>query len=357
MQQFLNKGGLVGLQNLHIIKKMCLFIAVTFIFVCTGCVCITDDNVNEKITIVTTTFPPYDFVRELAGENAEISMLLRPGMESHAYEPSPADIIAIENCDLFIYNGGESDAWVETLIENLNSPDFHKIKMIECVDALEEDELIGTEEHNHHEEGGTEEHNHHEEGGTEEHNHHEEGGTAEYDEHVWTSPLNAIKICENILNELINIDIDNKNVYQENFLKYQSKLYDLDREIRDIVRESDVNTMIFADRFPFRYFAEEYDIEYRAAFPGCSSQSEPSVKTVAYLVDKIKQDNIKNIFYIEFSNKRLANAIQEETGAVPLLFHSCHNVTVDELNDGCTYLSLMKNNIINLKEALCNDTN
>ena len=136
-----------------------------------------------------------------------------------------------------------------------------------------------------------------------------------------------------------------------------SEIYDLDEEIRNIVEKSDFDTMIFADRFPFRYFAEEYDIEYRAAFPGCSSQSEPSVKTVAYLIDKIKQDNIKNIFYIEFSNKRLANAIQDETGALPLLFHSCHNVTVDELNSGCTYLSLMKNNIINLKEALYNETN
>ena len=323
------------MQRLHILKNICLLFVVAFVFICTGCGYGADEKVNEKITIVTTTFPPYDFARELAGKNAEISMLLRPGMESHAYEPSPADIIAIENCDLFIYNGGESDAWVETLIENINSPDFHKIKMIECVEALEEEELIGTEEHNHL----------------------DEGGTAEYDEHVWTSPLNAIKICENILNELIKIDIENKQVFQENFLKYKSELYDLDEEIRNIVEKSDFDTMIFADRFPFRYFAEEYDIEYRAAFPGFSSQSEPSVKTVAYLTDKIKQDNIKNIFYIEFSNKRLANAIQDETGALPLLFHSCHNVTVDELNSGCTYLSLMKNNIINLKEALYNETN
>lgn len=341
MQQFLNKGGMETLRRLHIRVNYIMLVTIMFSLLLTGCGYVVNEDRGEKIKIVATNFPPYDFAREIAGECAEISMLLKPGIENHSYEPTPADIIAIENCDLFIYNGGESDAWVEALIKNYNSPDFNKIKMMDYVDILEE-ELIGTEEHSHYKED-------------DKHNHLDNGGTAEYDEHIWTSPVNAVKICESIKNKLIEIDYDNREIYENRFIEYKVKLNDLDSEIRDIVSKSDKNIMIFADRFPFRYFTDEYDIEYRAAFPGCSSQSEPSVKTIAYLVEKILQEDIKNIFYIEFSNQRLSKVIQEETGAKPLLFHSCHNVSDVEFNNGCTYLSLMKNNITNLKEALCNE--
>ena len=295
------------------------------------------EHTSDNIRIVTTIFPPYDFAREIAGDDAEIHMLLKPGTESHSYEPSPADILLVESCDLFIYNGGESDTWVEALLQTIDTSNLRILKMMDCVEGLEEETVEGMQSVHKHE-------HHHEE------EFHPE--SAEYDEHVWTSPENAIRITDAICCALVEIDKDHAELYQKNTSAYKEKLKQLSGKFRDIVSNGNRHTMIFGDRFPFRYFAEEYGLDYRAAFPGCSAESEPGAKTVAYLIDKVRKEKMPYIFYIEFSNQKIAQTIQEEIGAELLLFHSCHNLSADELKQGATYLKLMEENAENLKEAL-----
>lgn len=346
------------------IRASAILLLVAVLLVTAGCQPVPKPEKSDRLRIVTTIFPPYDFAREIVGDNAEITMMLRPGMESHTYEPSPADMIAVENCDLFIYNGGESDAWVDTILDTVDTSDCRVLRMMEYADVLEEESVEGiqnahTHEHIHEHE---ESHHHQDEEHEEVHEmakdeaNHEEGHTAEYDEHIWTSPKNAVKITEAIANAVIELDPSHQAVYQENLNQYVKALKALDREFEEIVAHAKHKMILFGDRFPFLYFAKSYGLDYRAAFPGCSSESEPSAKTVAYLIDKIRKERIPYIFYIEFSNQKLAKTIQEETGAVPLLFHSCHNLSKDEMEQRCTYLGLMQKNAENLKEALESDT-
>lgn len=217
------------------------------------------------------------------------------------------------------------------------------IRMMECVEKIEEEEIEGlTHSHEHvHDSIHIE----------------EEGSTAEYDEHVWTSPRNAMEISDKIATVMIEKDPKNRSFYQENLVNYLKKLEELDHSFHKITESPRRNMMIFGDRFPFRYFTETYHLEYRAAFPGCSAESEPSVKTVAYLIDKIEEEKIPYVFYIEFSNQRLVRTLQEETGAKPLLFHSCHNLSKEEMDRGETYLHLMQKNAEHLKEALHGEAN
>lgn len=319
-----------------------VMVAAVLLMVCVGC---TPDapQSDGKLKIVTTIFPPYDFAKAVTGDCAEVSMLLKPGTESHSYEPSPADIILVESCDIFIYNGGESDVWVESLLSTLDTSKVRVLKMMDCVEALEEETVEGmhTLGHNHNHE--------------EDEHHHEEDfqpDTAEYDEHIWTSPQNAIQITKKIAETVISADEAHAETYRSRTESYIASLQELDAAFREAVSGGCRRTVIFGDRFPFRYLAQEYGLTYRAAFPGCSAESEPGAKTVAYLIDKVREEQIPNIFYIEFSNQKIANTIQEETGAVPLRFHSCHNLSKDEMERGETYLSLMTQNAENLKEAL-----
>ncbi|MEE1014327.1 MAG: metal ABC transporter substrate-binding protein [Clostridia bacterium] len=344
-----------------ILSWMLILCMIGSFLLCTGCAGNTAHRVDDGVLrIVTTIFPPYDFAREITGGKAELHMLLKPGTESHSYEPSPADILLVESCDLFIYNGGESDTWVEDLLATIDTSHLQVLKMMDCVDMLEEEAVEGMQavhSHNHGEEC-TDEHHHHEDEEThdEEHRHGEEEEfhpeVAEYDEHVWTSPVNAMKITAAIAATVAEIDNENAEFYRANAENYQARLGQLHQEFQRIVAEGKRDTFIFGDRFPFRYFAEEYGLTYRAAFPGCSAESEPGAKTVAYLIDKVRQEKIPNIFYIEFSNQKIALTIQEETGAKPLMFHSCHNLSADEMAQGITYLMLMEQNAENLKEAL-----
>ncbi len=320
-------------------KRILCLMLIGILIGFSGCGVAPVEHTLDDIRIVTTIFPPYDFAREIAGGNAEIHMLLKPGTESHSYEPSPADILLVESCDLFIYNGGESDTWVEALLQNIDTSNLRILKMMDCVQGLEEEAVEGMQSvHTH-----KHEHHHEEEFHPE---------SAEYDEHVWTSPENAIRIADSICRELVEIDEGHAELYQKNTVAYTDKLKQLSGKFRDIVNNGNRYTVIFGDRFPFRYFAEEYGLDYRAAFPGCSAESEPGAKTVAYLIDKVRQEQIPYIFYIEFSNQKIAKSIQEETGAEPLLFHSCHNLSADEMKQGVTYLELMEENAENLKEAL-----
>ena len=314
---------------------------------------------NKKISVVATIFPQYDFVRQIAGENVELKMLLKPGEETHSYEPTPQDIIAIQNSDLFIYVGGENDAWVEDILESMPDNGRKTLKLVDCVDTVEEEHVEGMKEergHDHDEDDAK--HEEHEveheedEADHEEHGQEETHSVHEIDEHVWTSPLNAVKIVEQIKEELCEIDSENASDYEENAEAYVAQLKELDQEFQDVVDHSKRKLMIFGDRFPFRYFAEAYGLDYYAAFSGCASDTEPSAATMAFLINKVQDENIKTVLKMELSNENIAKAIAEATNADVKEFYSCHNLTAEQFADGETYLSLMEKNVETLREVL-----
>lgn len=291
---------------------------------------------GDGLSIVTTVFPAYDFVREIAGNRANICLLVPPGSESHSFEPTAQDILRIQNCDLLICNGGESEVWVEDLLEGMEGQ-VARLEMLQCVEALEEEMKEGMQGNEH---------------GHPAHNDHDEHDEMEYDEHVWTSPRNAALISQAICEQLCGIDAENAGYYQERTAAYCEQLLELDESFRQLVDGSQRRTVIFADRFPVRYFVEEYGLDYYAAFPGCADDAEPSAKTVAFLIDKVRQEQTPAVFYIEFSNQKMADVICEDTGCEKLLFHSCHNVTRQQLDEGVSYLELMGGNLETLREAL-----
>ena len=287
------------------------------------------DGGKGKLKVIAANFPGYDLTRAVTGDLAEVTMLLPPGTESHSYEPTPRDILEVQDCDLFVYLGGESDAWVDTILRSLDKP-VKTLKMMDCVPVLEETPLEGME-HDH------------------DHGH---GQVVEVDEHVWTSPVNAGKIAEHIAAELSAMDAANAEAYKANGIAFRGELDKLDREIRDYLSTVPQPVMVFGDRFPLRYFAEEYGITCYAAFPGCSTQTEPSAATIAYLTDLVREKKLSTVYYIEFSNHLVADSIAEATGAKAALFHSCHNVSRQEMDSGVTYLTLMRQNLETLKETV-----
>ena len=312
-------------------RILCIMVAVLITAVC-FCSCAGTDEKNKKggkISVVTTIFPPYDFARQVAGDKAELTMLLKPGTESHNYDPTPQDIIKIQDADLFIYVGGESDKWVEDMLASASKKPKKIIVMMDCVNKLEEEIVEGMQ--------------------AEEEEH---GDEVEYDEHVWTSPKNAIKISKTICEAMKELDSANEASYEKNTNEYSKQLSSLSYDFQNVVDNGRRNTMIFGDRFPFKYFADEYGLKYYAAFPGCSSETEPSAATVAFLIDKVKEENIPVVFTIEFSSGKIADTICESTGAKKLMMHSCHNITQEQLDSGVTYIELMRNNVTALKEAL-----
>lgn len=299
-----------------------LCIAVASMFLCS---CSSEATKSDRLSIVSTIFPPYDFARQITGGNADITMLLRAGQESHTYEPTAQDILTIQSCDLFIYIGGENDVWVDDILSSFDKP-VNTLRLIDYCVTADEQPLNGAEKH-----GG--------------HDH-------ETDEHVWTSLSNAQLMCRAICDELSALDQGNAQVYSDNCDKYCAELGGLDGQFRDTVANGKRQELVFGDRFAFRYFADDYGIDCYAAFSGCSAESEPSAKTLAFLIDKVQSDSIPLVLYIEFSPQTVADSIAEQTGCKTALFHSCHNVTRQELEGGATYLSLMKGNLEVLKEAL-----
>ncbi|MDR1108020.1 MAG: metal ABC transporter substrate-binding protein [Spirochaetaceae bacterium] len=287
------------------------------------------DKGNGKINVVTTIFPPYDFVREIAGDKVNLTMLLQPGAESHSFEPTPQDIIKVQNCDIFIYVGGESDSWVERILASIDTSRMEIITLMDCVEVVEEVIVEGMEEEEE-----------------------EEAEGPEYDEHVWTAPGNAKLIIQKIAGVLKVRDTPNAAVYEANTTAYLEKLTNLDASFRNMIDNAKRRTVVFGDRFPFRYFADAYGLRYSAAFPGCSTETECSAATIAFLVKKVRNEGIPVVFFIELSNEKIADAICEETGAKKLLLHAVHNITKRDFDRGANYYDLMSQNVLNLKEAL-----
>ncbi|MCC8022829.1 MAG: ZinT/AdcA family metal-binding protein [Clostridiales bacterium] len=490
-----------------------LFAAVFVCLTLAGCQSTTPASSSDKVQVVATIFPPYDFVREIAGDHVDLTMLLSPGAESHSYDPSPQDIITIQNCDVFIYVGGDSDDWVDQILDSMDTSEMTIVSMMELVETVEEEIVEGMEgDHSHgtsdFEDGQVEdralsdwagdwqsvypylmdgtldqvmEHKAaedeamsrqdydayykagyetdvervvitdntmefyvngtaskaeyeyqgyeiltYESGGkgvryqfeaTGETNgapryiqfsdhliapeesehfhlyfgddgfdalleetdnwptyypsdldgdgiaddmlaHDDEDGDdhgdedTELDEHVWTSPKNAQTIVTYLSDLLCELDADNADAYQSNTEAYLRALSGLDDAFREVVDNAARRTVIFGDRFPFRYFADEYGLTYYAAFPGCSTETEASAATIKFLIDKVNEESIPVVFYIEFSNEKMADTICGETDATKMQLHSCHNVTKDDFEAGASYLSLMQQNVENLKEAL-----
>jgi zinc transport system substrate-binding protein len=473
-----------------------------------------DDQVkdNGKTTVVTTIFPPYDFIREIAGTNVNLTMMLPPGAESHSFEPSPQDMRKIQKSDIFIYVGGESDAWVERILSSLDTRNIKLIKLMDTVDVVEEEIVEGMQEEDDHDhDHGDEDFSiedvkdraltdwagewqsvypylldgtldpvmeHKAEDGEKtakeyyeqyktaymtdidrvsiaresitfsrngvsakanyrykgtgiiteddgslwvrykfeatgntpkgapryimfsdhliapakaEHFHlytsdesfdalmadanpvnyptyypvgltkdeivaemtgHEHGEEAEYDEHIWTSPQNAERIVRAITDALCAKDNANAQVYRQNADNYIAKLHELDAAFRQVVQNAQRKTLVFGDRFPFRYFADAYGLSYFAAFPGCSTETECSAATIAFLINKVRDEKIPVVFHIELSNEKIADTICEETGAKKRLLHAAHNVSKRDFDRGITYLEIMKKNVETLKEAL-----
>ncbi len=302
-------------------KFICLIMALFMIFIMAGC----DDNITNgtnKLSIVTVSFPEYDFARAVAGDFADIKMLISPAGEAHGYEPTVSDIKAVSGCDLFIYTGGESDAWTEKLINSANNK---KLKTIAMTDVLDH---IHTEEHSHDHDKYT------------------------FDEHVWTSAENAIDIVYAIKEELCEIDAENKETFANNAKAYCEKLEELDENIENVTENIKRKTLVFGDRFPLTYFAEEYGLEYKSAFAGCSEDTEASASTVAMLIDYVKENKIPVVFTNELSNTAIAEQIAKETGAEVRTFYSCHKVSKDDFESGKTYIDIMSRNIENLDIAL-----
>ena len=308
---------------------------------------------GKKLQIVTTNFPSYDFARAITKEDAEVTMLVKPGAETHSFEPSPQDIITIQNADLFIYTGGDSDEWVDGILESVQNKNFHVFKMMDAVNLIEEETVEGMqeEEHEHADaDHANEEADHDHEKADQAEEHEEEG--PEMDEHVWTSPKNAITIVEKLEETLSGLDESHKDSFKANSESYVKELEELDKSFKEVVDSGKRKEIIVADRFPFAYFCKEYGLSYFAAFPGCSTDTQPSAATIAFLTDKVKEDKIPVVFHIEMGNEDMVNAISKDTGAKKLLLNSVHNVTDSDFKAGKTYVDLMKPNVEALKEAL-----
>lgn len=353
----------------------------------------TGEQPGNRMQIVATIFPQYDFARQIVGDYADVYMLLKPGEEIHSYEPTPQDIKMIQNSDLFIYTGGENDVWVENILSSLGDEGPRSVRLLDLVETSAEVHLEGMmEEKGDHDHDG-EADDHAEDHG---HNHFEE----EPDEHVWTSPENCVILIEKLTDIICGTDPSHEEAYRRNGDTYRSAFEQLDREYRQMADSAARRTILFGDRFPFLYLARELDLTCYAAFSGCSAESEPSAATIAFLIDKAVEEKLPVVFKIEFSNGNIASAVSEaaqkklrkeektsgkipdqgdtapaaaeeknpqgslqnslqnspqnggQTGVRVLQLHSCHNVTRNEMASGETCLSLMKKNLEALREAL-----
>ncbi len=298
---------------------------------------------NDKINIVVTTFPCYDFVRAATKDvdNIQIKMLIKPGAEIHSYDPTPQDLIAIQKSDLFVYNGGESDEWVFEMLESMGENTPKSLRLIESV-ALLEEEHFDEEHFNGHEEA----------------DHHHEGHSAEEleaDEHVWTSPENARKMLDYVvlaLEELEKLSDEDKAKIKKNVEDYKKQIDDVENLIKSVLEAKSEKFIVMADRFPLQYFAKYYGIEYLAAFSGCSSAVEASTQTIVTLINTVKEKDLPAVFYIELSNHKIADTVAEATNVPALELFSVQNISKKDFDNGETWVSLMKKNALTLEKGM-----
>lgn len=296
---------------------------MTFAF----CSCGEVERSTGKISVVTTIFPYYDFARSVSKGTCDVDMLLKPGSDVHSFEPTPSDILKIRNADLFIYNGGESDEWVDSILESLGDTDKPVVmKMTDYVKPLTEMDA----------------------------DHHAED---EEDEHIWTSLDNAKTLVSKISDEVSKLDQKHKTVYNKNGLDYIEKISKVQSEIENTVNSSESKKIVVGDRFPLLYFAKEFSLDWECAFPGCSTETEPSLDRLSKLTDTIEKDKIKTILKLEMSENKVADTLADETNTKVRTFYSAESVSKEDFANNITYVDLMERNNNALKEALSNDTN
>ena len=320
---------------LYFFKKFyCFFFIIFFcfslVFVLSSCKTAESDTLkNKKISVVASLFPQYDFAQQVAGDRAEISLLLPPGTESHSYDPRPADILKISNCDVFIYTGQEMEPWADKLINSVN-----KSELVVC-DASNGINLIKNESHHEKNEEIYEK--------IHEHN---------FDPHVWLDPTLAAKMVDNIYLAFCKKYPLSSEYFKNNAENYKSKLFELDHKFKSMIDSSKRKAIVFAGRFAHLYFVKRYNLQYISAFNSCSAEAEPSVKKISEIISFINKNHIPVIYYEELSEPKIAKSITEQTRAKPLKFSTIHNVTKNQLQNNFTYIDLMLENYENLKQGL-----
>ena len=322
--------------NHKFLKWIGVSIASLLVSLCASCGSSNDDG---KMDIITTIFPEYDWVLNILGEkqdNANVKMLLDSGVDLHSYQPSPKDIVSISNCDLFIYVGGESDNWVDNVLKQAKNKSMLTINLMDVLgDKKKEEELI--------------------EGMQGEEEEKEEEEEPEYDEHVWLSIKNAEIFVNTIADSIAKLDTENASYYKANADTYVASLVDLDTRYTAAAAAGTQKTLLFADRFPFRYLVDDYELKYYAAFIGCSAETEASFETIAFLAGKVDELGLKVILKIESSDGKIATTVKNNTKTKDqqiLTMDSIQSATTKEYNAGRNYLSIMKKNLDVLKEAV-----
>ena len=323
-------------------KMISILLAAAVLLSCSAGCAAGNDRGEDRLQIVTTIYPEYDWVMNVLGDqaaNADVMMLLDNGVDLHSYQPSAQDIVTISDCDVFVYVGGESDNWVKDTLAEVQNTDMVVIDLMEALgDTVKEEEII---------EGMEAEEEEEEEGGEEE--------GPEYDEHVWLSLKNAQALCGTIADGLALADPANADAYHANADAYKAELSALDAEYQGVVDAASNKTLLFADRFPFRYMIEDYALDYYAAFVGCSSETEASFETVMFLAGKTDELGLKNLLIIEGSDGKLADTVKNATETKDqqiLTLNSLQSVSSTAAKDGISYLSVMRDNLEVLKQAL-----
>lgn len=309
-------------------RTLSFLIMILFVLVGLSSCNVPVNNEDSKLSIVTTIFPVYDFIRQIAGDKVKVIMLLPPGVESHSYEPTPSDIIEIENADMFFYISEHTETWVSRITSVIRNDE---VKLICLADA------VGIEIHGHNHEHG------------EDHSHTDE---CETDEHIWTNLDTSAQLVSCIGQKIAEADDQNKDFYLNNAENYKSDILKLKDDFSEMISQSERKLIVSGSRFAMKNFTAQFGLEYIAAFDSCVDNTEPSAGVMAKIIDTITKSDIPVIFYEELTEPKIARAVSLETGAKMLLLHSCHNVSAQELENGATYISLMKQNYNNIKEAL-----
>ena len=323
------------------------------------------DDANNKFSVVCTIFPEYDWIRQLVGDkkdNYEITYLLDKGVDLHSYQPTAEDIAKIANCDLFVYVGGESDGWVDDALKESKNDKMQVVNLLETLGKnVKPEEVVEgmqeEDEHDHDHEDADHDHedkdkDHDHEDADHDHHHEEE---TEYDEHVWLSLRNATVLVNTLAEKLQTIDPENKDYYAGTAADYTAKLGDLDSRYLATIKKAKVKTVLFGDRFPFRYLVDDYGLKYYAAFVGCSAETEASFETVAFLAKKTDDLKLKNVLVIENSDQKIAKKIVETTkdkNQNIVVLNSMQSITNEDIANGATYLSIMESNLKALASAL-----
>lgn len=316
-----------------------LLAAATALTLC-ACAPTGEDAEDGRLQVVCSLFPYYDFVREIGGVYVSPHLLVAAGREAHSFEPTPMDVIRVSRADVFVYNGGEGEQWVDEILDSAGENIPTVLRMMDYADTLTEEPLAGHDDHDH----ADRDH---------EHDDDHDSDDIEYDEHIWTSPVQAMKLCRAICDALCAADPAHAAVYRSNLENYLGQLAELDVAFRQVCSEKKRSLLVFGDRFPLLYFCREYGLDYRAAFHGCSSDTEPSLYTLKFLIDKVRQQDIPVVYALELSSRKVADAIAETTGATVETFYSCQTVSQADWAAGEGYVSLMRRNVAALREGIC----